>query len=466
MERGETLTTKGPAETEVTGQPAQGVVHGTARNVGHASRTAWLRRGGTAGLAALYLLAWGLVALLPLNFTDLDAFFFAAARVAIGGHPFLIYSVRYQVVYPYANGPLSVAPMAVAAALARWVGWLDNLMLRRMLVMIVFALFSLLFCREALLAVERLRGQPLRLLPRLLAFGVCALSPQLWHSVLFYGHVEQPLLLWLVLAAVRALVERRPGRAGVLLGLALLTRTTALLALLPLLALTLRHRRWREALRLGGAAVGVLALGLLPFWLADRSDLTFSLVTFHAALPISGGNFWGIVPGSGLWKLALLHDSQIVVLAAILISAAAVILCPRLDVDARALYLLLALANMAFPLCIKTVWPYYFVEPYTYVIIWWLAGMPSVVRAERPTRGEWLRWCALLTLPAAFTLCAQIDEHGLTGPTTDAAIARWSLLSFGALLLVSAVLALLLVRGARGDTSRATASATASGAPA
>ncbi len=49
-------------------------------------------------LVLLYCGLWNLAARLPLNRTDLDAFFVPATRIALSGHPFAVYSLRYQVV--------------------------------------------------------------------------------------------------------------------------------------------------------------------------------------------------------------------------------------------------------------------------------------------------------------------------------------------------------------------------------
>ncbi|HKT38417.1 MAG TPA: hypothetical protein VJR48_08585, partial [Ktedonobacterales bacterium] len=44
--------------------------------------------GSVALLVALYCGLWNLAARLPLNRTDLDAFFVPASRIALSGHPF------------------------------------------------------------------------------------------------------------------------------------------------------------------------------------------------------------------------------------------------------------------------------------------------------------------------------------------------------------------------------------------
>src|SRR5690348_2789037 len=201
--------------------------------------------GGVALLVALYCGLWNLAARLPLNRTDLDAFFVPASRIALSGHPFDVYSLRYVVKYPNANGPISLIPLTFASAIAAWLGVLDDMMLRRVVVLTIFAPFVLLMAREAVAAVDQLRDRRLTGFWRFAAYAVFALSPEVWHGMLFYGHIEQPIMLWLALWGIRQLSARRPARAGLLLGLALLTRSSALMLVLPLAALLARDREWR-----------------------------------------------------------------------------------------------------------------------------------------------------------------------------------------------------------------------------
>ena len=58
-----------------------------------------------------------------------------------------------------------------------------------MLVLAAFSIFSLLMAREAVAAIDRLRGTSLTGVSRLLAYGVFAASPILWNGVLGYGHI-------------------------------------------------------------------------------------------------------------------------------------------------------------------------------------------------------------------------------------------------------------------------------------
>ena len=466
-------------------------------------RYRWLARLALRpALAALYLGAWGLMGLLNVGPTDLDAFFWPAARIALAGDPLGVYRVRFGVLgpfgmpgfplqgYPDANGPLSLAPLTAVAWLAARLGWLDDFTLRRALALAVFAAFALLLSREALLIVEDALGQRLRGGWRLAALALFALSPELLRSMLLYGHIEQPILLWLILAATRTLRQSagaRQGvapwaaaRAGALLGLALLTRSTALLALTPLALMLLRHpsldvgkRRpqWRPAVIFVAMAGLVAALGLAPFWWADRADLTYSLVTAHTLIPVGGGTFWGLWVlahgqslGLAISALGMRDDTWVVVGLATLLSVVALLTRRDLTIRSREVYALLALCSLCFPLFDKTLWPYYFLEPYTFVALWWLLGLPQIAGVARqmpdeqtearnttpaktpiarPTETQadaMARWRLGAALPAGVVLAAALDEYLLGMEGAGPWPLLWTALMFGGMLGVTLAL--------------------------
>ncbi|HEY7848655.1 MAG TPA: hypothetical protein VIC27_01260, partial [Ktedonobacterales bacterium] len=124
-----------------------------------AGRQRW-RLALAAAVAAYYLL-WAVTAFDKVNPTDLDIFFLPAVRIALAGHPLDVYSLRVGLLYPNANGPLSLAPLTLAAWLAQALGWLGDPMLRRMLVFVICAPFPLLVGWEATRAMDRF-GPPLR----------------------------------------------------------------------------------------------------------------------------------------------------------------------------------------------------------------------------------------------------------------------------------------------------------------
>lgn len=399
---------------------------------------------GVALLVALYCGLWNLAARLPLNRTDLDAFFVPASRIALSGHPLDVYSLRYLGDYPNANGPISLIPLTFASAIAAWQGVLNDIELRRVVVMTLFAPFVLLMAREAVAAVDRLRDQRLTGFWRFAAYAVFALSPEIWHAMLFYGHIEQPIMLWFSLWGIRQLTARRPARAGLLLGLALLTRSSALMLVLPLAALLAREREWRALARFGAAIVGTMGAILLPFLLADRSDVIYSLVTFRGLLPVGGGSFWGLTLDTPLESFGQRYDGFIVLLVSLLLTAIVLLRRRDLTLASPALYLLLALSSFCFALFIKTLWPYYFLEPFTFLTIWWLGAMPSPVGRFR----VWFRWGLAFILPAIAIACASMREYGLTVEqgNLDAFKPESIVISVAMALAMGAILWLLLAR--------------------
>jgi hypothetical protein len=187
------------------------------------------------------------------------------------------------------------------------------------------------------------------------------------------------------------------------LGLAVLTRSNAVLYLLVLVLVLAGRRNWRAAMVLGGAAVTTVVLGLLPFLLADRADVIFSLVTFHGALPVSGGSLWALAIGSPYEALGQHADTLFVLAAAAVIGIVVVLARGDLMPSTGDVYGLLALAGLAFPLFIKTVWPYYFLDSYIFIAVWWLGSGPARMTA----RG----WLGLL-LPAYFVAGTVLAEYG------------------------------------------------------
>jgi hypothetical protein len=356
-----------------------------------------------AALAGLYIISWGCAGLLNLNLTDFDVFFLPSARIALAGHPLHVYALRYDFLYPNANGPLSLIPLTAVAALAAHLGWLDDPYLRRMLAMATFSVFSLLLAWEGVAAVDRLRKTPTRGLARLLVYVVFAASPVLWHGVLLYGHLELPITLWLDLSAVRLLAEERPGRAGLGLGLAILARSMAVIYLIPLTVLLVARRRWCAGAWLTGGTVATVGLGFLPFYLADRADVLYSLVQFRAALPIGGGAIWELAVGTSYEPLGQQADSLFVLGAALALSVVVVLVRRDLVPRDRDVYGLLAIAGISFPLLIKTLWPYYFLDGYLFLAIWWL-GEPALWAGAR-------RWLGAV-LPAHFVVCSWFAEYG------------------------------------------------------
>ena len=315
--------------------------------------------------------------------SDLNNFFLPAVRIALSGHPLLIYTARFQNVIANDNGPLGLVPLTALAAVASWLGWLGDERLFRALVMGAFSIFSLLMAREAVAAIDRLRGARLAGRSRLLAYAVFVLSPTLVNAVLGYGHIEQPITVWLVLLGVRLLGGGRSAAAGIGFGLAILTRSLAALPMIPVGLLLLARGRWRALVALGGSAALTVALGLLPFLLADPTDTIYSLITHRAMLPVGGGSLWQLLVGTPYLWIPQRVDIVFVLGLAALLSLIVIIARRDLQPSSRDLYGLLALTALTPPLLAKSVWPYYFLDAYVFGAVWWLGQAEPLALRRR-----------------------------------------------------------------------------------
>lgn len=397
-----------------------------------------LRRGVDGLLIALYLAIWAACGLVPFNTTDLEAFFFPAARIALAGHPLGVYAVRLGAYYPNANGPLSLVPLTAVGALAQLLGWIDILSLRRALIFAVFALFPLLLAREGLRTIARLNSKPLTGFARYGVVALFAFSPLLWQGMLGYGHIELAIMLWLLLLGVNALADGRAGWAGALLGLALLTRSSALVYVIPLLGVTLWRRRWGQAARFVALYALVVVAGLAPFLLADRQNTLFSLVGFRGELPVAGYSVWGMLIGTPWESFARRYDSLVVLGVALAVTLLALLARRDLDVTSRDFYALLALCGLCFALFIKTVWPYYLFEPYVFICVWWIPWL-----REARSQWSWLVWSLAMALPLALIAAgALVDYRIYNVPSYANDLVVWSR---NVSLLVGAVTLTLLV---------------------
>ena len=391
-----------------------------------------LTRIATWALGVAYAAAWAIAGWLwtgPLN--DIDYFFLPAVRIALSGHPLLIYTVRLGDVIANDNGPLGLVPLTAVAAVASRFGWLEDPRLFRMLVLAVFSIFSLLMAREAVVAIDRLRGMSLAGLSRALAYGVFVASPTLLNGVLGYGHVEQPMTLWLVLLALRLIASGRSTGAGITFGLAILTRSLAALPMIPLGLLLLARGRWRAVILLGTSAAVVVTLGLFPFVLADPKDTIYSLLTHRGSLPVGGGSAWQLLVGTPYEWLPQRADVLFVLGLAVLLSLIVIVARPDLEPSSRDFYGLLALTGLALPLLAKSVWPYYFLDAYVFGAVWWLGQAGALA---------WGRRLIGASLPLIASLGTFFTEYEM-----DASQARIRLPEGVAMGVVLSVLAVALI---------------------
>jgi hypothetical protein len=314
-----------------------------------------------------YVALWFAVGLLPIQPTDMDLFFWPSAKQAVDGHPLLVYVPRGHSDYPDANGPVSLVPLSALGAALNVFHAFDAQPWRRSLALALFSIFLLLMTREAMRAVERIRGEPVTGAPRLLGYAAIALAPPLWQSVAGYGHVEQPVELWLLLVAVRWLDEGHEVNAGVAFALAVLSRSSAVLLAVPLAIYSMR-RGAGATVRLGAATAVAGVAGLAPFLLADPADVIHSLFTYRRDLVVGAGSVWSLTHGTSIEPL-IQHWDIVPIGAAVIASNAWLATRPGGLTQGR-LFAAMSLTSASFALLAKTVWPYYFAEVFIFGTIW------------------------------------------------------------------------------------------------
>jgi hypothetical protein len=356
-----------------------------------------------AGLFLAYIAAWATSSLLVgTTRSDLDLYFWPSAETAANGHVLQIYSAQSLTQYPNANGPLGLLPLIPIATLANHLGWANDIRLRAGLTNAIFAVFALLLATTAVGIVERSRGA---VEWRLAAYCVFLVAPPLVIAVADFGHIEQPVELWLVLLAAGFALKTRSVLAGIAIGLALLTRSTALLYVIPFALLPLATRRVRPTATVLALGLITAAAGLAPFFLADGANVVHSLITYRGALPIGGGSFWLAALGTPWAGVAQHGDTYLVVGIAVLLSALTLWRRPGVATTPAGLFGLLTVAAACFPMLAKTVLPYYLLEPYVFAAVWWLA---------RP--GTALNWRA--AVPLLLTADVFLAKWGTTLPFT------------------------------------------------
>jgi hypothetical protein len=344
-----------------------------------------------------YVALWVGVGLLPFQPTDLDLFFWPSAKIAVHGHPFDVYAAGGQALYPNANGPVSLLPLSALGVLLNAMGWLNATAPRRAIALGVFCLFVLLMAREAMAAIDRLRGTPLTPSIRLLSYAILTLSPLVWQSVAGYGHIEQPIEIWLLLVAARWLGEGRPLRAGVAFGASILTRSSVVLMAVPL-----GLAGWKQSLRnaltfmFGAAAAGGAILA--PFVIADPADVIHSLFTYRGSLKVGAGSVWSLARDSSL-ETVIQHYDIVAVLAVVLATNLWLARGKRGD-EART-FAGMTVVAAAFAMLAKTVWPYYFLEVFVLGCVWTFGTW-------RPQQGP----VRLVLLPVAVSIFGLIAEIG------------------------------------------------------
>ena len=327
-----------------------------------------------------YIAVWAAAAVLPVHLNDLDQFFWPSAHEVMSGRPLLLYHPFAGSEYPNANGPLAVFPLAAVGLLDRLVGFAETSVAGRALLYAAFGGGCLLMIRQVMLLLDVL-GTELSGRRRSVALVLLAACPPMWVALFGYGHIEQPLEILFVVLSARLIIGRRLAMAGVAVGLALLTRTTAVLFMVPLCALVLECEGRRAAIahcvEYLGAAGTTVAAGLLPFLYADRDTVVHSLVGYRAGLPVWGGSLLDLARGTGAEPFFQRVDGVLVVVAAVCVTAVLGLGHRSNNRIARSLPAVLTAVALCFPLLAKTVWPYYQMEPAVLGTMWLVALRPT-----------------------------------------------------------------------------------------
>jgi hypothetical protein len=314
--------------------------------------------------------------------SDLTNFFFKSADAILHGTPWQLYAVRDSVFtsYPNYNPPLSIFLMAPLLGLARALGFAANYGEQITFVSLPFMVFVPLLGFLVLRALRALYPE-MPETQRLLAFVLVVLSPLTWQSIATWYHLEQPMMLCFLVAALVAFQARREGLAGVLAGLALLSRTTALIPLIALGVLIILDAQWRSLLKFAGVAVAVVVVGLAPFFLLDRANFLYSFITWRGTAAIGGNSVWDVFACTSctgvrhtLDAIARRLDMYTVVLFVVVVTFLAARRF-RISAYGREAWAIMTIAALAVPMLSKTNWPYYYLEPFILLLIWEFTSM-------------------------------------------------------------------------------------------
>ena len=351
--------------------------------------------------------------------SDLTNFFLKSADYILRGQPFQMYAVRADLTYPNYNPPLSIFLMAPLLGLARALSFAGTYGAQITFVTLPFIILVPILGYLCLRVMDRIYpGAPEA--QRLLVYGLVTLSPLTWQTYSIWYHVEQPLMLCLLIGAVVYMQREKPALAGLLGGLAFLTRTTALIPLIALGLVLLLTKAWRTLAPFGGISALVALIGLAPFFLFDRADAMYTFVSWRSQAQIGSDSIWAIFAYTGSPDGTLNHLRYLLdavakrldtysVIAVVAVTAWLAVRRLRLRLADEDVWALVALAALATPMLSKQVWPYYYLEPFIFIVIWEFATM----RDRRS--GVW-RWPVLsvsfLLVAATFSQYIQLQSVG------------------------------------------------------
>src|SRR5260370_39930376 len=106
-------------------------------------------------------------------------------------------------------------------------------------------------------------------------------------------------MLGLLVGSLIVFQARREGLAGLLAGLALVSRPTALIPLIALGVLLLAGGEVRGLLKVGGAGALLAGVIMAPVFLFARAATTYTFLSWHGRAPIGAKSLWDISASSG-----------------------------------------------------------------------------------------------------------------------------------------------------------------------
>ena len=351
--------------------------------------------------------------------SDLLVYFLPAAERIADGRPFEIYDIHNPNGALITLTPLSLFWLAGPLAAARALGVSD-------VVSCLSASFGTLDCRTLVwlgglaflpfvLALGALAAAAARFLnPRLgrddalLVAALVVLSPLLWLTFTMWWHPEQVLMLCFLLAGAWQLQRRRGIVAGVLFGLALLTRLTALGPVAVLVVLLATDRSWQLLGRVVAGTAVVAGVGMLPYLVVDGSNTIQALLLSNGQFPITN-SIWAFVRSTPIGDVVQAADRPLVLGLTVAMTMVAAY-WRRVTAMSTGAWALMALALMLVVLFGKRTWPYYYAEPFLFLVVWEIAARGGL------SLGGW-RWPAisLVYLAVAATLAQFMGLPSISG---------------------------------------------------
>jgi hypothetical protein len=236
-------------------------------------------------------------------YVDFGAFYATAIDKIVGGAPLDLYAFVFRpphsdLALPVTNPPIWFFFLAPWYALGQVLGIKDfhaqtGMSYGQAFMLVATLPLDVLLCRSVVRLAEIRTRLPE---PGRFHLFLCLLfSPLLWLSSVRFGHNESAMVL-LVIVAVAAGERGKPALSGLLWGLALGIKTTAVVPALVYYGWGLGRGRRRASVISAVTAGGVFLAPVLPYLLFRREQVTYALVGFEKLRPVGGYVVWKLLP--------------------------------------------------------------------------------------------------------------------------------------------------------------------------